>query len=230
MNQHGPRPTLRRMDGHSLKGVPLTAVNDAHNHTHDLVHCHDHKHDTKTAITTTSTTTIGLGAPDIVTGSGVGTNTTAPRHGVHSGKKKGQRPTSLSLTVAGEWIQRGVKTLGGMSPWSSSTGVGKRFSMSGLPGSTAVVGSGSAPRRWMEDPRQGESVEGTMSTATPPQEVEVPQSLQEGTWMTKVSGKKQKKMFLRLDPDMGHIIWHSKQPRISPYFLPSITFFYRAEG
>jgi phosphatidylinositol phospholipase C delta len=48
-----------------------------------------------------------------------------------------------------------------------------------------------------------------------PHEVQVPQLLQEGTWMTKVSGKKQKKMFLRLDPDIGHIVWHSKQPRIS---------------
>ncbi|KAJ3557189.1 hypothetical protein NP233_g11804 [Leucocoprinus birnbaumii] len=54
------------------------------------------------------------------------------------------------------------------------------------------------------------------ASVAPVAEVQVPLVLQEGTWMTKVSGKKQKKMFLKLDPDTGHIVWHSKQLRLIP--------------
>ncbi|KXN88956.1 1-phosphatidylinositol 4,5-bisphosphate phosphodiesterase eta-2 [Leucoagaricus sp. SymC.cos] len=121
----------------------------------------------------------------------------------HNGKKKkgrGSRPTSLT-TVAGEWLQRAKSLgLGGMS-----MAAGNRSSMP--PVSTeprsSDVSAGTRPE---------ESSNGTSSSG----EVQVPQVLQEGTWMTKVSGKKQTKMFLKLDPDMGHIVWHSKQPRIIP--------------
>lgn len=45
--------------------------------------------------------------------------------------------------------------------------------------------------------------------------VTVPDLLQKGTPMIKVSGKKQKNVVVRLDPDQGQIIWESKKHRIS---------------
>ncbi|KAF5345096.1 hypothetical protein D9756_011157 [Leucocoprinus leucothites] len=121
----------------------------------------------------------------------------------HSAKKKKRhsRPTSLSLTTGvGEWLQRGVRSLA-MSSWANPS-ASKRTSMP--PASTTSRSS---------DVTRLDSNPAPTST---PGEVQVPRVLQEGTWMTKVSGKKQKKMFLKLDPDMGHIVWHSKQPRIIP--------------
>lgn len=46
-------------------------------------------------------------------------------------------------------------------------------------------------------------------------DVTVPLVLQRGTPMIKVSGKKQKNVVFRLDPDRGQIIWESKKHRIS---------------
>jgi len=46
-------------------------------------------------------------------------------------------------------------------------------------------------------------------------DLSVPQKLQFGTLMTKVTGKKQKRVVFRLDPDQGQIIWESKKHRIS---------------
>ena len=43
----------------------------------------------------------------------------------------------------------------------------------------------------------------------------VPDVLQRGTPMTKVSGRKQTSVVFRLDPDQGQIIWESKKHRIS---------------
>lgn len=43
----------------------------------------------------------------------------------------------------------------------------------------------------------------------------VPQILQQGTPMTKVSAKKQRRVVFRLDPDQGQIIWEGKKHRIS---------------
>ncbi|KAI9509539.1 PLC-like phosphodiesterase [Russula earlei] len=45
-------------------------------------------------------------------------------------------------------------------------------------------------------------------------DVVVPRLLQRGTHMIKVSGKKQKNVLFRLDPDQGQIIWESKRHRI----------------
>ena len=50
-------------------------------------------------------------------------------------------------------------------------------------------------------------------------DVTVPDLLQKGTPMIKVSGKKQKNVVVRLDPDQGQIIWESKKHRISASFL-----------
>ncbi|KAF8077564.1 hypothetical protein FPV67DRAFT_1684022 [Lyophyllum atratum] len=47
-------------------------------------------------------------------------------------------------------------------------------------------------------------------------EVTVPQLLQQGTLMTKVSSKKHKRAIFRLDSDIGQIIWEGKQHRIIP--------------
>lgn len=46
----------------------------------------------------------------------------------------------------------------------------------------------------------------------------VPDLLQRGTPMIKVSGKKQKNAVFRLDPDQGQIIWESTKHRISACF------------
>ena len=46
-------------------------------------------------------------------------------------------------------------------------------------------------------------------------DVTVPAVLQRGTPMIKVSGRKQKNVVFRLDPDRGQIIWESKKHRIS---------------
>jgi phosphatidylinositol phospholipase C delta len=46
-------------------------------------------------------------------------------------------------------------------------------------------------------------------------DVTVPQLLQHGTPMTKVSAKERKRAVFRLDPDIGQIIWESKKHRIS---------------
>jgi phosphatidylinositol phospholipase C delta len=46
-------------------------------------------------------------------------------------------------------------------------------------------------------------------------DVTVPQLLQQGTPMTKVSAKDRKRAVFRLDPDIGQIIWESKKHRIS---------------
>jgi hypothetical protein len=46
-------------------------------------------------------------------------------------------------------------------------------------------------------------------------DITVPELLQRGTPMIKVSGRKQKKVVFRLDPDLGQIIWESRKHRIS---------------
>ncbi|KAJ3506827.1 hypothetical protein NLJ89_g6652 [Agrocybe chaxingu] len=46
--------------------------------------------------------------------------------------------------------------------------------------------------------------------------IRVPQLLQLGTPMTKVSAKKHKKFVFRLDADLGQIVWESKQHKIIP--------------
>lgn len=56
---------------------------------------------------------------------------------------------------------------------------------------------------------------------SPDGDVVVPQLLQLGTPMTKVSAKKHKKAVFRLDADLGQIVWESKQHKISawPFML-----------
>jgi phosphatidylinositol phospholipase C delta len=52
----------------------------------------------------------------------------------------------------------------------------------------------------------------------------IPPLLALGTPMTKVSAKKQKKIIVRLDPDLGQISYESKKPWISEfYFLPPLS-------
>jgi len=46
----------------------------------------------------------------------------------------------------------------------------------------------------------------------------VPQLLQQGTPMTKVSAKKHQKFVFRLDADLGQIVWKSKKHKISEFF------------
>ena len=52
----------------------------------------------------------------------------------------------------------------------------------------------------------------TASTAITRVDVPVPPLLREGTQMTKVTSKKRKKVIVRLDPDIGQIIWEVMQP------------------
>lgn len=54
-------------------------------------------------------------------------------------------------------------------------------------------------------------------------DVSVPLVLQKGTPMIKVSGRKQKNVVFRLDPDRGQIIWESKKHRISTSLLGTTT-------
>ena len=46
----------------------------------------------------------------------------------------------------------------------------------------------------------------------------IPQALQRGTQVMKVSSKKHKSVILRLEPDLGQVIWESKQNHISMFF------------
>jgi phosphatidylinositol phospholipase C delta len=46
-------------------------------------------------------------------------------------------------------------------------------------------------------------------------DVAVPEVLQHGVSMTKVSAKRQKTFVFRLDPDQGQILWESKKPKLS---------------
>ena len=50
------------------------------------------------------------------------------------------------------------------------------------------------------------------AAATTRADVPVPPLLRQGTQMTKVTSKKRKKVVVRLDPDMGQIIWEVMQP------------------
>ena len=61
-----------------------------------------------------------------------------------------------------------------------------------------------------------------MSPQTPTavaDDVPIPPLLLNGVPMLKVSAKKQKRYFFRLDPDEGQILWQSKKLRISQYML-----------
>lgn len=51
-------------------------------------------------------------------------------------------------------------------------------------------------------------------------DVAVPQLLQQGTPMTKVTNKKRKKVVFRLDADQGQIVWESKKHKISAWSYP----------
>ncbi|GLB34525.1 putative phospholipase C [Lyophyllum shimeji] len=73
--------------------------------------------------------------------------------------------------------------------------------------STAAVGTPALPFSAMAS---------TPATRDEEGEVIVPQLLQEGTLMTKVSSKKHKRAVFRLDPDLGQIIWEGKQHRLIP--------------
>ena len=62
------------------------------------------------------------------------------------------------------------------------------------------------------DPQQLQSKNGTVIDGAV--DVPVPPLLREGTQMTKVTNKKRKKVMVRLDPDMGQIIWEVMQPGV----------------
>jgi hypothetical protein len=53
-------------------------------------------------------------------------------------------------------------------------------------------------------------------------DISIPQLLREGTPMTKVSAKKQKRIVLRLDPDQGKLVYQGKQLRNSQWHLVTI--------
>jgi hypothetical protein len=75
-------------------------------------------------------------------------------------------------------------------------------------------------------PAQLTRAAGTASTAITRADVPVPPLLREGTQMTKVTSKKRKKVIVRLDPDIGQIIWEVMQPagrqRLSASFSPPL--------
>jgi phosphatidylinositol phospholipase C delta len=69
-----------------------------------------------------------------------------------------------------------------------------------------------------------------LPATTSPQPMEnivVPELIQRGTLMTKVSSKRHKNLVLRVDADLGQIIWESKQQKISGcqmrYFGPGFS-------
>ena len=65
---------------------------------------------------------------------------------------------------------------------------------------------------------------GTVAQPASIADVAVPQLLQQGTPMIKVSAKKQKRVVFRLDPDQGQIIWEGKKHRISASLSLSFRF------
>jgi phosphatidylinositol phospholipase C delta len=69
----------------------------------------------------------------------------------------------------------------------------------------------------VSEPVPRERVTNSQESVTPTMtDVTVPQALQQGTPLTKVSaGKKQKTTVFRIDPDEGQILWESKKHRIS---------------
>ncbi len=65
-----------------------------------------------------------------------------------------------------------------------------------------------------QQPKNGAVIEGTKRVGVTAVDVPVPSLLREGTQMTKVTSKKRKKVIVRLDPDMGQIIWEVMQPGV----------------
>ena len=68
-----------------------------------------------------------------------------------------------------------------------------------------------------QQPMNGTSIgigEGKRADGITAIDVPVPPLLREGTQMTKVTSKKRKKVIVRLDPDMGQIIWEVMQPGV----------------
>ncbi|KAF8625857.1 hypothetical protein AX17_006753 [Amanita inopinata Kibby_2008] len=75
--------------------------------------------------------------------------------------------------------------------------------------------------------RDGQTRNGTSHTITASAsarealaDVHVPPSLQEGTLMIKVTNRKRTKVVVRLDPDMGQIIWETTQPLLRQRIIP----------
>ena len=71
------------------------------------------------------------------------------------------------------------------------------------------------PGAQLEQERSDSSERSGPQTAHAVGDVIVPQLLQHGTPMTKVSLKKHKKFVFRLDADLGQIVWESKKHKIS---------------
>ena len=54
-------------------------------------------------------------------------------------------------------------------------------------------------------------------------DVVVPELLQRGVPMTKISAKRQKTYVFQLDPDQGQILWVSRAQKISAYCAPVVA-------
>jgi hypothetical protein len=89
------------------------------------------------------------------------------------------------------------------------------ISLASFPPSSSPVSMPSASPLTGEDHTRGVSVAQSAS----PADVTVPDLLQRGTPMIKVSGRKQTNVVCKLDPDQGQIIWESKKHRISSSFI-----------
>lgn len=69
--------------------------------------------------------------------------------------------------------------------------------------------SGVVPQHHLQPPQS------KLTPTTPMTDVVVPDVLQQGVSMTKVSAKRQKSFVFRLDPDQGQILWESKKSKLS---------------
>jgi hypothetical protein len=141
-----------------------------------------------------------------------------------------QRAASLGTKKLGQ-ISRTLSTTGPRHARSASDS-GKRLSFSvsrrrndqpTIVEDTLPVASPVTYTRTPSDP--GPSSSTSTSTHTTPArsstspkimaDIAVPQLLREGTPMTKVTAKKQKRIVLRLDPDQGRLVYEGKKLRIS---------------
>lgn len=146
-------------------------------------------------------------------------------------------PTTLQRSISGS-IKRGFRSAGKSLRRLSSTGSStpipslKRHARSRsevVDTRPDVARSRSAPGKYSLDLYRPSLTSPNMSQcSTPHNELESPQQahsktldftvpplLSLGTPLTKVSAKKQKKVIVKLDPDLGQIVYEGKKPRIS---------------
>ena len=89
------------------------------------------------------------------------------------------------------------------------------------PAAPSIGQSRVSPTLAMSDSASHKSSAESNATITVTHDVHVPIDLQTGVTMIKVSAKENKKVTVRIDPDLGQIFYQSRRARISESFSPS---------